>query len=146
MSEFDFPPEVETALRHDGWYPGRSVDTSAWSRMFESDGLVMHPAAGRFLREFGGLALDVAGPGVDMARAPSQFDPQFCADEGDLFAEWSAEYGKEIFPIGQYDLGRYFLGIGSDEEIYLVETWVATFGRVPEAIPRLVLGIRPRTL
>jgi len=81
-----------------------------------------------------------------MAKAPSQFDPQFCADEGDLFSEWSREYGIDIFPIGKYDLGRYFLGIGSNEELHLVETWVATFGRVPEAIEKLVLGIRPRTL
>lgn len=146
MSEFDFAPEVAAVLRHEGWHPGRSVDTSAWSGLFEADGIVLHAAAERFLQEFGGLALDVVGPGVDMARAPSQFDPRYCADEGDLFSECSREHGTDIFPIGQYDLGRYFLGIGANDEIYLVETWVATFGRVPDAIAKLVLGIRPRTL
>jgi hypothetical protein len=146
MTDHGFSPEVDAVLRHEGWFPGRSVDVSLWSELFLDNDVVMHSAAREFLVEFGGIALDVVGPGVNMAKAPSQFDPVLCRGEGEVFAEWSQEIGMEIFPIGAYDLGRYLLGITSDGEVLLVEGWLASFGRLPQAIEGLVLGIRPRDL
>ncbi|MFD4133632.1 SUKH-3 domain-containing protein [Streptomyces goshikiensis] len=46
--------EVETVLRGAGWYPGRSIDTTAWRVRLEADGFRIHAAAEDFLCEFGG--------------------------------------------------------------------------------------------
>jgi hypothetical protein len=113
--------------------------------MFESDNISMHAAANEFLREFGGLALDVVGSGVDMAKAPSQFDPQFCADEGDLFREWSPEYGPEIFPYWPVRLGTVFSGARRQCGDLSCRR-LGFLGCVPEAIENLVLGVRPKDL
>ncbi|MCF3137220.1 SUKH-3 domain-containing protein [Streptomyces olivochromogenes] len=62
------------------------------------------------------------------------------------FADWSSTVGRDIFPIGQLEEGRFFLGIDETSEIYLIETWVATFGPAQEALEKLVLGISPRRI
>ncbi|WP_082801189.1 SUKH-3 domain-containing protein [Herbidospora cretacea] len=56
--------ETERILARAGWKPGRQVDTSAWLSRLEADGFVMHDAAERFLREFGGLVVPHGGPGI----------------------------------------------------------------------------------
>jgi len=56
---------------------------------------------------------------------------------------WGDDIGLSLFPIGLIEDGRYFLGIDEYSEIYLVETWVATFGRMPEGLEGLVMGSRP---
>ncbi len=66
-----------------------------------------------------------------------------CQGEGDRFLEWSEEIKKAIFPVGVHDEGRFFLGIDELGELYLVEAWVASFGRMPEAMGNLILGVQP---
>jgi len=51
--------------------------------------------------------------------------------------------GHSIFPIGVLDGGRFFLGIDEEDEIFLVETWVASFGRMPAALENLISRVRP---
>jgi hypothetical protein len=46
-------------------------------------------------------------------------------------------------PIGVLNGGRFFLGIDEEGEIFLVETWVASFGRMPAALDNLISGVRP---
>ncbi|MFJ8477002.1 SUKH-3 domain-containing protein [Kitasatospora sp. NPDC094011] len=138
---------VEETLRAAGWWPGRRVPVERWRGMLEASGLIrMHEAAEEFLSEFGGLDVRVSGPGIDVARTRFRFDPELTVGEEDRFAEWSAEVGLDLFPIGELDGGRFFLGIDGDGEICLVETWVATFGPVQEALEKLVLGIAPRRI
>lgn len=43
-------------------------------------------------------------------------------------------------------MGRYFLGIDEQSEIYLIETWVASFGRMPQAMDNLISGVRPTVI
>ncbi|MEV6550939.1 SUKH-3 domain-containing protein [Streptomyces sp. NPDC051597] len=133
---------MERELSSAGWFQGRSVDTKSWLEYFESTGLHAHPAARGFLAEFGGIAVDISGPGVSRSREPFEFDPMQCLGEEDRFMDWSEHIGRSIFPIGVHDLGRFFLGIDEDSSIYLVETWLASFGRMPEAMENLVLGVR----
>jgi hypothetical protein len=40
-------------------------------------------------------------------------------------------------------MGRFFLGIDETRSIYLIETWIASFGRMPEGVENLILGVRP---
>jgi hypothetical protein len=103
----------------------------------------VHPAAEGFLREFGGLVVEHSGPGVSRAREPFRLDPATCVGEGDRFSEWSEELGRQVVPVGELDRGRFLLGLDERSELYVVEAWVATFGRMPDAMARLVCGGMP---
>lgn len=142
----DLSPESRTVLRDAGWHVGRQVDTSSWVAALEAAGVVAHDAARAFLAEFGGLAVDISGPGVNRAREPFELDPLLCSGEEDRFLEWGEEIGKSLFPIGVLDMGRYFLGIDEQSEIYLIETWVASFGRMPQAMDNMISGVRPTVI
>lgn len=142
----DYTPQVEQTLRAAGWVPGRSTDVTGWTSLFEQDGVTAHEAAIGFLREFGGLSFEPSGPGVNRAKAPFAFDPALCAGEGDRFAEFGEELGRELFPIGVLDRGAMFLGIDQDAEIYVLETWIGTFGPMPGALENLLLGVAPTEL
>lgn len=136
--------EVTTAtLARAGWFPGRSVDVDRWAGQLREEGIELHPAANAFLREFGGLVVDQSGTGISRAREPFTLDPATCDGEGDRFLEWSEELGRQIVPVGELDRGRFCLGLDETSELYLVETLVATFGRMPAGLERLVRGVMP---
>ncbi|NEA53438.1 hypothetical protein G3I60_04490 [Streptomyces sp. SID13666] len=67
--------EVEATLRGAGWYPGRSIDTTAWRERLEADGFPIHSAAEEFLREFGGLTVGTGGAGITSSRAAFELNP-----------------------------------------------------------------------
>ncbi|QDY76760.1 SUKH-3 domain-containing protein [Streptomyces qinzhouensis] len=137
-----FPDEVDRVLREAGWTPGRQVNAEPWLAAFEAEGLLRNPVVSAFLTEFGGLAVNISGPGISRAREPFEFNPMLCLGEGDRFLEWGEEIKKSIFPVGVHDEGRFFLGVDERGELYLVETWVASFGRMPEAMSNLILGVQ----
>ncbi|MEV6394756.1 SUKH-3 domain-containing protein [Streptomyces sp. NPDC051907] len=142
-----FTEETEVTLRAAGWWPGRRVAVEHWRETLEESGLVrMHDAAERFLAEFGGLNVWISGPGITCSKTPFNFDPELLTGEEGRFAEWSQTVGHDLFPIGELDEGRFFLGIDENSEVYLVETWLATFGPVPEALEKLAQGIRPEEI
>ncbi len=138
--------EVERILRGAGWEPGRHVDTSTWRHLLEGDGFVMHEAAERFLGEFGGLSVEYGGAGISRAREPFEFDPLLGLGEDDRFSEWGEVIGKSLFPIGELDRGRFFLGIDEAGAIYLVADRLARFGAGDTGIEHLVLGVAPEWL
>ena len=142
----DWSPEVRKVLKRSGWAPGRRTDTRRWRSMFERAGLPMHDAAESFLQEFGGLTVRISGPGITCAREPFELDPALVQGEEDRFLEWGEEIGHRLFPLGELDHGRFFLGIDEAAEIYLVETWVASFGAMPQALEGLILGMAPRLI
>ncbi|MFG2281794.1 SUKH-3 domain-containing protein [Streptomyces asoensis] len=139
-------PKVEAVLKASGWVPGRRVDTSRWRSLFESVGLSMHDAAQAFLQEFGGLTVNVSGPGISCARTPFELDPELAWGEEDRFAQWGEAIGRRLYPLGELDHGRFFLGIDEAGVVHLVETWVASFGPMPHAMENLVLGVAPRRI
>ncbi|CAM5562959.1 hypothetical protein SXANM310S_01038 [Streptomyces xanthochromogenes] len=135
--------EVESVLRDAGWYPGRNVDTTMWRERLEADGFRVHSAAENFLREFGGLAVVSGGSGITRAREPFELDPLLALGEDDRFGEWGEEIGRHLFPLGELDHGRSFLGLDEHGELYVVANWLARFGRMPEAMENLILGVMP---
>ncbi|MEV5881011.1 SUKH-3 domain-containing protein [Streptomyces sp. NPDC052101] len=138
--------EVREVLEASGWTPGRKVDTGRWRSMFITVGLAMHDAAEAFLQEFGGLTVNVSGPGISCARTPFALDPELAWGEDDRFVQWGESIGHRLFPLGELDHGRFFLGINEVGVIYLVETFVASFGPMPQALENLVLGVAPRRI
>lgn len=141
-----FSPEVEDVLRAAGWSPERRTAVENWTTLFEDEGIHAHQAAIDFLQEFGGLDVEIHGPGVTKAKEPFELDPSLCEGEEGRFTEFGRRIGREIFPIGELDHGRYLLGIDQNTEIYVVETWIASFGPMPAAMDSLVLGMKPMSI
>jgi hypothetical protein len=104
---------------------------------------VPHPAAEQFLAEHGGLALTPSGPGVTRAKEHFTLDPRLCDGEEDRFTDWSRSIDRSLFPIGVPDYGRFFPGIDEHAEVCLIETWIASFGRMPLAMENLLSGVMP---
>jgi len=139
--------ETREVLAGAGWFPGRRVDTTQWRARFSDTGMNMHAAAEVFLAEFGGLAVGHRGPGISRAREAFELDPMLVwGSEEDRFLDWSETIGRDLFPVGELDHGRYFLGLDEQAELYLVAAWVAGFGRMPGALDNLVLGVMPETI
>ncbi|MFI1730614.1 SUKH-3 domain-containing protein [Streptomyces acidicola] len=147
MAEFHPPAgRVAETLASSGWTPDRQVSVDDWKEFFESRGVAMHAAARDFLSSFGGLSVDVSGPGVSCAREPFSFDPMWCEGDEDRFLDWGAELGLHLFPVGGLDNGRFVLGMDEHGVIYLLETWVASFGPWHEALEALILGIKSQEI
>ncbi|MFD0140583.1 SUKH-3 domain-containing protein [Streptomyces sp. NPDC127159] len=131
--------------------PERSHDGQAsggWRHQCRSPGDLPRPAprACKRLGPFGGLTVNVSGPGISCARTPFALDPELTWGEGDRFVEWGEAIGRHLYPLGELDHGRFFLGIDEAGVIYLVETWVAGFGPMPHSMEHLVLGVAPRRI
>lgn len=144
--EANFSSDVVDVLRACGWDPQRTVDPKRWTFPFEERGIRANPVVQEFLREFGGLSVDVSGPGVNCAREPFELDPLLCLGEEDRFSEWGEELGLHLFPLGELDQGRFFLGMDENGVVYLVADWVARFGPWPQAIDALVRGVAPEEI
>ncbi|MGA5299359.1 SUKH-3 domain-containing protein [Nucisporomicrobium flavum] len=130
-----------------GWHAGRSIDTSPWTEELTADGFPRpHPLAVAFLAEYGGLRIPYGGPGVTRARESVSLVPTDCTGEGDRFVDWSHSTGRSIAPIGVLAGDTHsWANLGLDEhgEMYAVIDGLATFGRMPAALDRLVLGYMP---
>lgn len=141
-----FSPDVAGVLREFGWHPERIVDSTPWTHPFEERGLPAPQEVKDFLAQFGGLNVKVSGPGVNCAREPFELDPLLCLGEEDRFSEWGEELGVSLFPIGELDDGRFFLGMDEQGVMYLVADWIASFGLWPEAIDALIRGVAPEEI
>lgn len=135
-----FTPSAESALRDAGWRPARRTYVEAWIDHFEERGCVATEAAVDFLVEFGGLDFQIAGRGVDRAREPFDLDPTLCDGNVDRFLDWSTEIGRSLFPIGVMSRDYVCLGIDEFSELYLIESQILSFGRMPQALESLLLG------
>ncbi|MEV8437585.1 SUKH-3 domain-containing protein [Actinosynnema sp. NPDC051121] len=134
--------EAEQALHAAGWHPGRRVDTTSWRACFEPVGLPMHQAAQRFLGEFGGLTFDISGPGIGCAKVPFELDPTLCDGEDDRFRGWGEHVDRSLFPLGELDHGRFFLGIDENGFLYVVADFLTKLGAGADGMEDLLRGVR----
>ncbi|MEU5260407.1 SUKH-3 domain-containing protein [Amycolatopsis sp. NPDC021455] len=139
----EFSPGILDVLVAAGWRADRHVDVDGWRAGLAEDGLRMHAAAEAFLASFGGLKIDVRGPGVSCAREPFELNPLLASGEGDRFIDWGAETGKSLFPVGEFGEGRLFLAIDENSQIYGLSDWLAKYGPYDEALAKLISGILP---
>ncbi|MDX3107728.1 SUKH-3 domain-containing protein [Nonomuraea angiospora] len=136
-------PEVEQVLRRSGWFPGRRIDSGPWQAsmpMFD-----WHDAAEKFLCEFGGLRVDVRGPGITVAREPFEIDPELARGEEGRFSELSAMFFRRFCPVGELG-GELFLAIDEEGIMYLLSGWAFRVGRMDEGLERLITGVKAEKL
>ena len=113
--------ETTNILAGAGWsaqYQLSSETLIAWRNRLA--GFSFHQAAKEALSEFGGLKVDMQGPGLTMARQPFQLDPTLACGEEDLFKHESERLGKPLFPLGEGEGGHYYLAIADDGCIYAI--------------------------
>ncbi|MCM2427774.1 SUKH-3 domain-containing protein [Streptomyces sp. RKAG337] len=138
--------ETDRVLRLAGWYPGRSVPTADWERILHEadEDFEMHEAARRFLTEFGGLAINVNGPGRAAGRSPFGLDPLVATWDYEIFDVLSEEAGTYLYPIGDASRGNFYLGMAADGAVYAGKDNVSLLADTPDgALENLIVGIRP---
>jgi hypothetical protein len=136
-----YDAETMEVLAEAGWHPGRVIDVGDWCDRLRADGFgVCHEAAQQFMAELGGLSVDGSDrPGVTRYRERFELDPLLCLGESDRFDDWNERLGRSVYPVGELD-GRYFLGLDEQSVLYIVIDWIGSFGPLPVALDRLVLG------
>jgi hypothetical protein len=138
-----FAWDTERDLRRAGWTPGRRVDVERWALALADEGLQMHAAAAGLLSEFGGLSVDISGPGIDCARQPFSFFPTSCSGEGDRISEWGTELRRHFYPLGETNRREFLIVIDEVGEIYLMMDRVGTLGVRDQGLESLVRGKMP---
>ncbi|MET8283564.1 SUKH-3 domain-containing protein [Micromonospora sp. NPDC005174] len=140
MSVVEYAPDVEVVLRRSGWFPNRSVEISGYKDRLP--GFLWHEAAERFLEEFGGIRVDLQGPGRSVAKEPFEIDPELAVGEEGRFEELSQKFDRQLFPVGEFGQGEHFLAVDQESILYLVGSSVFQLGVSNEGIGKLVLGIQ----
>jgi hypothetical protein len=145
-----FGQQTREILAAVGWHTDRVVDTARWEAELLADGFPpLHPAALRFLGEFGGIDVPAGGPGVTRARESFTIEPALCIGEADRFIQLGESIRRAIAPIGELageTCACAFLGIDEQQALYVVNSRLATFGRMPQAMDRLALGYMPQRI
>lgn len=142
-----FSTHVEQVLRNALWHPRRRVDARGWIDTLTADGFRATAAAETFLVEFGGLGLSHSGRGETCAREPFWFDPLAAIGEADRFQHCSQKLETQLFPVGEFGRGQFFIGVGDRGHVLLLGHCPLLLGAdAHEALEALVRGIASRKL
>jgi hypothetical protein len=147
MSSERWDEFVRATLTAAGWFSGKdqSARIRDWTFELQGEGFTLFPAAERALREFGGLRVEVAGPGRECARSSFEVKPSLALGERDRFAAFEHTIGKRLFPLGEIEKGHAFLAIDEDGALYtLMDEGFLLGNDIDEAIARMIVGLRPR--
>lgn len=107
-----------------------------------------HQKAKEALTVFGGLEVNIDGPGETMARQAFRVDPVRASGEHELFRLESERIGKPLYPLGDAEGGAYFLAIADDGSVYALGfDCIDLIGStVEQAVESLVLGRKGQRL
>lgn len=101
----NFNSELISALKGEGWTPGREVDVTYWVEYLELEGYQIHPLARDVLESFGGLSfspLSREGPNFKNGE-PLTIDPMVCGSgHRYMAAEIEDVLGGSFYPIGEW--------------------------------------------
>jgi hypothetical protein len=140
-------PEVEAVLMQAGWDPDRdrSTEVTAWLGQLGEAFPIVRTALD-VLGRFGGLDVELIGPGEEWSRQSFRIDPTLALGEDDRFTDFSEMLGVRLFPLGEVG-NQALLALGEDGKVYALMLdlwWVGD--SIDEAIERLVRGLSGRLL
>jgi hypothetical protein len=143
-----FSEDARDVLMAAGWFPGRRIDVSGWSRALDHpeqpDGFRMTHLARAALEEFGGLKIRQSARGIDYARSSFDLDPMLLSGEEDRFDDWSRALGSRLYPLGEDYYGTFFLAIDELGRIFSMANELHYVGlEIAEAVENMILGRRP---
>ncbi|WP_394827857.1 SUKH-3 domain-containing protein [Pendulispora albinea] len=136
---------VRETLMRAGWVPGRRDEARAneWAHQLDSPGgLQIFDAARAALAEFGGLKVDVVGPGIDFAKTSFELDPLLAIGEEDRFEDAASQLARRVYPLGDVGGGHAFLAIDDRGAVYFInESGPTLLGHTIEnALAALIQG------
>lgn len=151
-----FSPAALAALTEAGWQPGRSATAEteeAVRQVCDWPGADGHrhervEAAVTALVEFGGLTLDPAEAGVDVAPRPFAFDPLLAVATTATLADLGTLLGTRLFPLGVEGTGDAVLAMDERGRVFSLDDTGEWFlgESVEAAIETLVAGRLPARL
>jgi hypothetical protein len=151
-----FPAEVAAALKRAGWHPGRNVLIQAedWA-----DELAAHvspegyrhsvfPAAVEAWAEFGGIVVDLDGPGRQVARTPFVVDPLRGLHQPRTLGDLGRALEVPVAPLGEEGDGRALLAVDALGRVYSLDHTGEWFlgETVDQALTTLIMGAMPQRL
>jgi SUKH-3 immunity protein of toxin-antitoxin system len=140
--EHDWSEGVRRTLRNAGWYPRRRVDIAGWRDSLAPEGFELHAGARDFLKEFGGLAVNVRGPGRDHARISFVLNPLRCSGQKKWFDSLAGPTAGQLYPVGEERDGNASLAIDASGIVYtLFNSQIKRIGTGPTALARLIEGV-----
>ncbi len=147
MGEKTLTEEVRSVLKRAGWFPGRDVQHAVkkWIRRLDRPGgFQIFEAARQALTEFGGLRVNVGGPGKTCARLPFVLDPTLAKNEEDRFSDHLDEVREPLYPLGEAGEGYVYIAITPTHRVFLIMDDAYPLGQgIEEAISNMILGVMP---
>ncbi|TVL94422.1 SUKH-3 domain-containing protein [Streptomyces sp. SAJ15] len=142
------------ALTASGWHPGRDageralldlLPTASALARYGDTGWQPFPAAVRAVREFHGLTIAPAGPGVDVAPTGCVIDPALAHHALDTLAVFGAELGRYLFPFGRTDADA-LLAVDEEGRLFArdLSGWWLLGDTVAAGLTALAEGHAPR--
>jgi hypothetical protein len=142
--------QAAKALESAGWFPGRRIYdlVATWAAQLDrAGGFQMFPAAAQALNEFGGLRITQRGPGLECALESFDLVPTAALGEEDRFAEHARIIGSELYPLGEYASGCYFIAIDEHGRVFLLMDDLQYIAEtLPIALDSLLTGRRSRAV
>jgi hypothetical protein len=137
----DWSPFAERVLKAAGWSERRRVAVDEWEARLAPEGFAMHAAARAFLIRYGGLAVNVSGPGRDYARLSYQLDPALCFGQKTWFDSLAGKTGGDLYPVGEEANGNASLAMDGSGYVYMLfNNQVKPVGPGATALSRLIEG------
>ncbi|MFF4651245.1 SUKH-3 domain-containing protein [Streptomyces sp. NPDC001380] len=151
-----FPADVASALKHAGWHPGRWQirQAEAWAdalTAYDSPDGHRHsvfPAAVEAWAEFGGIGVDLAGAGEQIARTPFLIDPLRGLHQPRTLADLGRALDTPLAPLGEENGGLGLLAVDAAGRVYSLDhtgEWYLG-DTVDRAVTTLVTGALPERL
>ncbi|WP_419995879.1 SUKH-3 domain-containing protein [Streptomyces boninensis] len=136
--------DTDQVLREAGWHPGRYVPTAEWERALqEHDEFEIHPAAQRFLAEFGGLYIPDRGAGITMGRAEIDLNPALARWDREIYDALRELAGVELYPLGMTDRRNWYLGMTPTGAVYIGRDDVLLLAEDGDrALEKIIQGIK----
>jgi hypothetical protein len=147
----DWSVVVRDVLTQAGWKPGRAIPEGKlrdWNEQLAASRFPTFEAAERILREFGGIAVDLQGLGLECAQTPFEIDPTLAIGEDDRFAGYEPTIGARIAPLGEVGNGHAFLGVSESGRVLIVGDYllVDVGATIYDAIAAFIEGRKGRQL
>lgn len=149
----DLPRPVAAALIDAGWNPGRRDEERAreWGMRLATHTSAtgrphaFFPSALAALAEFGGVEVEPAGDGEDVASSGFVLDPLLALHTADTLAAFGERIGARLAPLGVEDGGVSVLAIDEQSRVFALDHAGEWFlgDSVGAALATLILGQRP---
>jgi hypothetical protein len=148
-----FPRAVAATLIDAGWDPRRRDEERArdWGQRLAAhlspagNRHAFFPAALAVLAEFGGLRVELDGPGEDLALTGFALDPLLALHTVDTLAAFGARIGARLAPLGVEDGGVAALAVDERGGVFALDHGGEWFlgESVDAALTTLILGRSP---